>query len=141
LRSHFDEQAIRSILFAKPTELILCPPTTMISLEGVRSIAIGNSFLGTSRYGRPMFRFAMIGNHLKVSTLGCDDVSDIEVLKFRLIQRSWLLDLFGTEILVYDATEGGCDTSLYLYRIKKGQGFCKKLDWAVSWLRRGRKRR
>lgn len=83
------------------------------------TVEIGKNLLDTRRYGRPLFRFELIDNRLRVSTLGCINVTTVEINSFRSSKNSFLLTLFLCELESYNATDEYGTTILTLYRFKK----------------------
>ena len=100
------------------------------SLVDVMSVQIGKQPYSISRYGRPLFKFDLIDDVLRVSGLGCANVCTVKILKTRSSKSSFLLNLFLCEKESFDAIDEFGDTILTIYRFDK-KGFSK----AVSKLR------
>ena len=89
-----------------------------LSLAGVMSIELGNSLLKSARYGRPLFQFSVIGDDIRISTFGCENVTTVRVHSFLKSESSILLKIFLCQLESFIATDESGDTILTLYKFK-----------------------
>lgn len=85
----------------------------MFSIEHIESITIGTNFLSISRYGKLGYKFSMENDQLIISQLGFE-VKRITILGFDHEDRRWWMKFFKIRCFVYNCTEGGEKTLLFV---------------------------
>ena len=89
-----------------------------VSLKNVCCVQIGEG-IRTIKYGKPIYKFSADGDKIIISTIGCNVVESIKLLKFKKYHNSWFLRLLMTDYLVYDALVDEGPTQVILHRFKK----------------------
>jgi hypothetical protein len=95
-----------------------------LSLVGIMSVQIGKPPFSFSKFGRPLFKFELVDDILRISGLGCSNVATVKILGSKEKDSSFLLNLFLCEMESFDAMDESGATTLTIYRFDK-QGFSK----------------